>query len=124
MKLEFSRKSFEKYLNITFHENASRGSRVVPCGRTDGQTDMAKLTVAFRNFANASKNGRTETHVHELLKAHVPCKKHARSEASTTLRSYDCSINGFYPNIRGYFPSQQRCYNQYVHLQLLMINRY
>jgi hypothetical protein len=25
--------------------------------RTDGQTDMAKLTVAFRNFANAPNNG-------------------------------------------------------------------
>ena len=25
-------------------------------GRTDGQTDMKKLTVAFRNFANAPKN--------------------------------------------------------------------
>ena len=24
--------------------------------RTDGQTDMTKLIVAFRNFANASKN--------------------------------------------------------------------
>jgi hypothetical protein len=23
----------------------------------DGQTDMTKLTVAFRNFANASKSG-------------------------------------------------------------------
>jgi hypothetical protein len=25
-------------------------------GRTDGQTDMKKLTVGFRNFANAPKN--------------------------------------------------------------------
>ena len=24
--------------NIIFHENRSRGSRVVPCGQTDGQT--------------------------------------------------------------------------------------
>jgi len=27
-------------------------------GRTDGETDMTKLTVAFRNFSNASKNSR------------------------------------------------------------------
>ena len=27
-----------------------------PEGRTDAQTDMMKLTVAFRNFANAPKN--------------------------------------------------------------------
>jgi hypothetical protein len=26
--------------------------------QTDGRTDMTKLTVAFRNFANVSKNGR------------------------------------------------------------------
>jgi hypothetical protein len=26
--------------------------------RTDGQADMTKLTVAFRNFAKAPKNGR------------------------------------------------------------------
>jgi len=25
--------------------------------RTDGQTDMTKLTVTFRNFENAPKNG-------------------------------------------------------------------
>jgi hypothetical protein len=39
------------------HENPSSGSRVVLRGRTDGwtdrQTDMTKLIVAFRNFANA-----------------------------------------------------------------------
>ena len=35
------------------HENPSTGSRVVPCRRTDRQTDMTKLLVAFRYFANA-----------------------------------------------------------------------
>ena len=48
---------FQKYSNIKFHENPSNGSRVVPCGRTDGrrgrQTDRTKLIVAFRNFTNA-----------------------------------------------------------------------
>jgi hypothetical protein len=53
MKFEFSRQIFEKVLNINFHENPSIGSRVVPCG----QTDMTKLVVAFRNFANAPENG-------------------------------------------------------------------
>jgi hypothetical protein len=36
-----------------FHENPSNGSRVVPCGRTE--RDVTKLTVAFRDFANAPK---------------------------------------------------------------------
>ena len=35
------------------------GSQIVPCGQTDGPTDMTKLIVAFRNFANASKNIRS-----------------------------------------------------------------
>jgi len=34
----------------------SVGGRVVPCRQTDGQTDMTKLIVGFRNFANAPKN--------------------------------------------------------------------
>jgi hypothetical protein len=61
MKLEFSRLIFEKFPNIKFLENTTIGSRVVPCGQTDrqtgGQTDMTKLTVTFRNFMNAPKNG-------------------------------------------------------------------
>jgi hypothetical protein len=60
MKLDLSRQIFEKYENIKSHENSSSRSRVVRCGRmdgrTDGQTDMAKLIVAFRNFANAPKS--------------------------------------------------------------------
>jgi hypothetical protein len=50
-KLQISRQIFEKYSNIKFHENPSSGSRAVPCG----QTDMANLTVAFRNIPNALK---------------------------------------------------------------------
>jgi hypothetical protein len=30
-------------------------------GRTDGQTDMAKLIITFRNIANASKNTKRQT---------------------------------------------------------------
>ena len=58
MKLEFSQQIFEKknIQNITFHGNPSNGSRGVPCGLTDGRTDMAKLTVAFRSFAKAPTN--------------------------------------------------------------------
>jgi hypothetical protein len=52
MKFEFYRQIFEKVSNINFHQNPSSGSRVVPCG----QTDMAKLIVAFRNFAKAPNN--------------------------------------------------------------------
>ena len=35
MGLEFSRQVFQKCKHIKFNEKPSRGSRVVPCGRTD-----------------------------------------------------------------------------------------
>jgi len=49
----------EKYSNIKFHENPPIGSRAVPSRRTDRQTDVTKLIVAFHNSANAPKNSPT-----------------------------------------------------------------
>jgi hypothetical protein len=59
MKLKFSRQIFEKYSNIKFHENPSSGSRVF---HADRQTDMTKLTVAFRNFAYERTQYRPDHH--------------------------------------------------------------
>jgi hypothetical protein len=39
MKLEFSGHIFEKYSNTKFDKSPFCGSRVVPCGQTDGQKD-------------------------------------------------------------------------------------
>ena len=58
MKSEICQPIFEKVLNIKFHQNPFIRSRIVPRGQTDGQTDMTKLIVAFRNFANAPKKSR------------------------------------------------------------------
>jgi hypothetical protein len=52
--LNFLDRFSKKYLHTKFHENPFSGSRVVSCGRSDGLTE---LIVAFRNFANACKNG-------------------------------------------------------------------
>ena len=49
IKLEFSRRIFEKYSNAKFRENPPSGSHV------DGRTDGVKLTVICRNFANVSE---------------------------------------------------------------------
>ena len=46
MKLTFS--GVSRNSNTKFHQDPSSGSRVVPCGRTDGHTDMRKLIIAFR----------------------------------------------------------------------------
>jgi len=51
MKLEFSQQVFEEYPNIKFHVNPSSGSRVVPCGQTDGRTDRHdKANSRFSQF--------------------------------------------------------------------------
>ena len=64
ISLKSCRQIFEKYSTIKFNANPSSGSRVVPYGRKDGQTDMqadrwtdmTKLVVIFRNFSKAPKN--------------------------------------------------------------------
>jgi len=64
VKVEFSQRIFRKYSNIKVHENPSSESRVVASGWTDGHTykeaGMTKLIVAFRNFLNSPKYGRSD----------------------------------------------------------------
>jgi len=68
IKLGFSRRFFEKFLHIRFHENPSRGRRV-SCRLLDGQTKRRtdgqkgrqterhdETNIRFRNFAKAPKN--------------------------------------------------------------------
>jgi len=57
MKIEFCRQGFEKSSSIRHPEFSPSGSRVVPCGQKDGQTDnISKLTVVFSNFAKEPLN--------------------------------------------------------------------
>jgi hypothetical protein len=56
---------FVKSSNIKFHENPSRGRRIV-AHRTDRQTDMTNLTVAIRNFAEVPE-GLSKTQTFDLL---------------------------------------------------------
>jgi len=49
---DFSVQISEKYSDINFMKIRPVGAEF----REDGQTDMTKLIVAFRNFANAPKN--------------------------------------------------------------------
>jgi len=60
MKLELPPQIFEESSNNKFQKCPSSKSRIVSCGRKDGltdrKTDMAKLTVAFRNFTDTPKS--------------------------------------------------------------------
>ena len=53
MKLEFSRQIFRKYSNIEYNGKLLSGLELF---HADGQTDITKLTVVFRNLANGPKN--------------------------------------------------------------------
>jgi hypothetical protein len=57
MKLEFSRRIFEKSSNTKFLENRSSGSRVFHADieTGGGHTDLTKLIVSFRNCAKTPK---------------------------------------------------------------------
>jgi len=52
---------FQKNKIIKLHENPSSGSWVVPCRRTDRQTDTTMLIGAFQNFVKAPTNNRFTT---------------------------------------------------------------
>jgi hypothetical protein len=57
MKFEYSREILEKYSYINFMKIRPVQVELFHVERrTDGRTDVTKLTVAFRNFAKAPKN--------------------------------------------------------------------
>jgi hypothetical protein len=57
MKLKLSRQIFENTQISNFMKIRPVGAEMFHADiRIDGQTDTTKVTVAFRNFANASKN--------------------------------------------------------------------
>ena len=51
MKLEFSRQTFEEYSNIKADENASSGSRFVPCNKTDSHDESKSRVSQFLRTA-------------------------------------------------------------------------
>ena len=47
---------FRKIIKYEISLNPGTGSRIVPREQTEGQTDVTKLMVPFRSFANAAIN--------------------------------------------------------------------
>jgi hypothetical protein len=66
--LNFRDRFSEKYSNTKFYRHASSRSRVASYGRTD----MTKLIVDFRNFANASKNAGVSLKLEVGVRYHWP----------------------------------------------------
>jgi hypothetical protein len=66
-QLKISGQIFGKHPNIEFHENPTSGAKTdgQTGRRTQRQTDITKLIVAFRNFEKALKS--VEKNSHDLL---------------------------------------------------------
>jgi len=47
---------FSKNTQLYFTKIRPAGAELFPCGQTDRQTDTTKVTVTFRNFANAPED--------------------------------------------------------------------
>jgi len=55
MKMCFPRQIFEKSSNTKIHENPSSGSRFVPYGQADGQTDRPEEAIShFSQFCESA----------------------------------------------------------------------
>jgi len=61
MTIEFRSQVVKNISDIKSNENPSSWSRDVPWGKMDEESKKAKLTVSFKNFANALKSRPTFT---------------------------------------------------------------
>jgi hypothetical protein len=119
MKLESSRQIFEKKLQ---YQISSKSVQWEPsCSmRTDKQTDMTKLIVAFRNFAKAPKKSAViyflphRTICGETLKA-------IRAAPTTTslVVCHCCSISLVYVQFMAQFPSKESLCSE----RMILVNR-
>ena len=76
MKLNFLERVFEKSSNIKFHKNNFIGNRVIPCERTDGQTDRQtdrhdKTNSHFSKFLRRLKIRNHRDEIHTQLRRHA-----------------------------------------------------
>ena len=90
--MNFSRQIFEKSSNIKFRENPCSGSRVLPCERTIGRTDMTKLTIPFRSFANAPKKKKPPQ---AGARAHTRLQRKGYRHAALPSLIFPCNISNY-----------------------------
>ena len=93
MKLELSRRIFEKYSSTKFHENPFNGNGVVPRGRRNGQTDITEITVAFRNLTKPPNNDSYERRRdRENSSTHMRCAHYSRDVGTDRVTIYKMGI--------------------------------
>jgi hypothetical protein len=73
IKTEFSLQILEKLSNINLYEYPSSESRVVQCGRTDGQTDVTHLVVAFWQFCESAPKRSLKFYSHDTFACYGQC---------------------------------------------------
>jgi hypothetical protein len=97
---------FEKYTYIKFHEDLSSGSRVVPCGQTDIQTNTAKVIVAFGSFANAPQNrARIKPKIQKTKQCSLLITTTTTTTAATTTAYlFECPIKSYFYFLLLLFP--------------------
>jgi hypothetical protein len=98
MTLEFSWQIFEKSSEIKFHENPLVRAELFHAG---GRTDMTKLTVAFRNFANESMETRGNITTVGRNRISNWARKTFKSSGLFTLTTLEVVNNAanFFPNV-------------------------
>ena len=84
----------------------------MPCERTDGQTDMTKLTFTFRSFANAPNNWRNKvppvfssryTKHFKFIETHSEFSVQAAGNVSHNLCNLQVNVKTSSPAVKYYF---------------------
>ena len=76
------------------NENLSSGSWVIPRGRTDGWTDMKKLSFAFRNYANVPDHAPSVTKCNWTFNRFYKIKAHRNTVALCNTIGSETGMSG------------------------------
>jgi hypothetical protein len=107
MKLEHSRRIFEKYSNINFTQIRPVRAALFHADKwTDGRTDMMKLIVAFLNIVDTLKNSGKTDQFWQLWINRDSISPGFKEQSLTAVAIYSCIILKIQPKIlswRGVF---------------------
>ena len=114
MKIEFFQQIFEKCSNINFRYSPFSGGLDVPCvqrdRRAEVQTDVTKLIVTIRNFANAPENYNLNKYDIGLVKLNALQFEEKKNPSSPLglSKGFIC-FRGFLENLRAEYFTAKNC---------------